>query len=469
MDGMSSRAIAIIAPGMFLSHPPTATRPSMASPLHTVSMESAITSRDTSEYFMPSVPMEIASLTVIVPKVWGMVPAARRPASARAARRPRPALQGVTLLWALATPTIGLPKSASPKPTARSIARLGARCTPSVTSRLLWFSGMALPSASRTARLSCVVHRSDPRSRTMTSRRRDRARAALLVFIVTAPAGAPAALAQDQAALFAYDAAADLKLRTAGVERREGATVVDLLFDDGSGSGRRRPTSSFPHEPGPHAGVLWVHWLGEPATTNRTQFLAEAVALAPKGFASLLVDAMWSKPKWYEQRVPEEDFDNSRKQVVALRRAMDVLQSQSGVDKARLGVVGHDYGGMYAMLMAGADPRAKTYVYVATAPSLSHWAFFANQPKSKVEYLRQNAVLELSDALRQVNGREHALPVRHARRLRLAGRHRGAAWARPGPKERKLYDAEHDMAGAADRGRPRRLAGQGARSAPSAP
>ena len=278
----------------------------------------------------------------------------------------------------------------------------------------------------------------------MTSRRRDPARAALLVFILTAPAGAPAALAQDQAALFAYDAAADLKLRTAGVERREGATVVDLLFDDGAG---RDAKAYFvvPARPGPHAGVLWVHWLGEPATTNRTQFLAEAVALAPKGFASLLVDAMWSQPKWYEQRVPEEDFDNSRKQVVALRRAMDLLQSQSGVDKARLGIVGHDYGGMYAMLMAGADPRAKTYVYVATAPSLSHWAFFANQPKSKADYLRQNAVLELTDALRRVTnastlfqfGTRDAYVSRADTAVLL-----GAA---QGTKERKLYDAEHEM------------------------
>jgi cephalosporin-C deacetylase-like acetyl esterase len=237
------------------------------------------------------------------------------------------------------------------------------------------------------------------------------------------------------------------------VERRDGATVVDLLFDGGSGADVKAYLV-VPAVPGPHAGVLWVHWLGEPETTNRTQFLAEAVALAPKGFVSLLVDAMWSKPKWYAERVPEEDFDNSRRQVVALRRAMDVLQSQSGVDKARLGIVGHDYGGMYAMLMAGADPRAKTYVYVATAPSLSHWAFFANQPKSKVEYLRQNAVLELSDALRQVKGASTLFQfgtrdayVSRADTAVLMG-------ATQAPKERKLYDSEHDMAApqiAADR------------------
>ena len=253
----------------------------------------------------------------------------------------------------------------------------------------------------------------------------------------------PPGQARGDEALFAYDASADLRLRTLGVESRGPATVVDLAFDGGSGADVKAYLV-WPEVPGPHAGVLWVHWLGEPATTNRTQFLSEAVALAPKGIASLLVDAMWSAPEWYAKRVPEEDFENSRRQVVALRRAMDVLVAQ-GVDTNRLGVVGHDYGGMYAMLMAGADPRAKTYVYVATAPSLSHWAFFARQPKSKVEYLRQNAVLELTDALRRVTnastlfqfGTRDAYVSRADTAVLL-----GAA---QGTKERKLYEAEHEM------------------------
>ena len=121
---------------MFLSHPPMATSPSWFIPPDTTSMESAMTSRETREYFMPSVPIEIPSLTVMVPKSWGMPPAARTAASARRARSSRPALQGVMVLKALAMPTIGLPKSASWKPTARSMARLGARWTPWVMAAL---------------------------------------------------------------------------------------------------------------------------------------------------------------------------------------------------------------------------------------------------------------------------------------------------------------------------------------------
>ena len=68
---------------------------------HAVSIESAITSRDTSEYFMPSVPIEMPSLTVIVPKVCGIAPDSRSACSARRARRSSPALQGVIVLCAL--------------------------------------------------------------------------------------------------------------------------------------------------------------------------------------------------------------------------------------------------------------------------------------------------------------------------------------------------------------------------------
>ena len=85
MEGIFIRAIAIMAPGMFLSHPPTTRTPSMLWALQAVSIESAITSRETREYFIPSVPIEMPSLTVMVPNIWGIVPAARSASTARSA------------------------------------------------------------------------------------------------------------------------------------------------------------------------------------------------------------------------------------------------------------------------------------------------------------------------------------------------------------------------------------------------
>ncbi len=86
----------------------------------------------------------------------------------------------------------------------------------------------------------------------------------------------------------------------------------------------QRPPSAAP-------AVLWVHWLGEPATTNHTEFLADARALAARGVVSLLVDMPWSQPNWFESvRKPETDYDDVVAQVVTLRRALDCLSGCPG-------------------------------------------------------------------------------------------------------------------------------------------
>ena len=160
---------------------------------------------------------------------------------------------------------------------------------------------------------------------------------------------------------------------------------------------------------------------------------------------SLLVDGMWSDPTWYEKRDPEQDFDVSIRQTIALRRAMDLLVARPEVDSKRIGYIGHDFGGMYGMLMAGLDKRAKTYVFVAVAPSLLEWAFFATQPRSKVDYIRRNAPLELSEFLHRVDNAstlfqfaKHDVYVSAASTGVLLN-------AANAPKERKFYDADHAM------------------------
>jgi hypothetical protein len=154
---------------------------------------------------------------------------------------------------------------------------------------------------------------------------------------------------------------------------------------------------------------------------------------------------MWSAPQWFGNRVPEKDYENSIRQVIELRRAVDLLLSQSNVDKTRLGFVGHDYGAMYGMIMAGVDRRFNTFVFIAATQSLNDWAFLGPQPKSKTAYLTQNANLELTDYLRQ---------IRNASKLFQFGKgdfyvsQADAAVlfaAATEPKQRKLYEASHKM------------------------
>jgi hypothetical protein len=58
-------------------------------------MQSQMTSREISEYFMPSVPIDIPSEMVGVPKVCGLPPAVRTASTAASASVWSPELQGV--------------------------------------------------------------------------------------------------------------------------------------------------------------------------------------------------------------------------------------------------------------------------------------------------------------------------------------------------------------------------------------
>ena len=63
-----------------------------------------------------------------------------------------------------------------------------------------------------------------------------------------------------------------------------------------------------PVAPGRHPAVLFVHWYGPQHTTsNRTQYVPDALALARHGIVSLLVDTPWSEPSWFPTRQPEND------------------------------------------------------------------------------------------------------------------------------------------------------------------
>jgi hypothetical protein len=75
-------------------------------------MQSAITSREMSEYFMPSVPIDMPSEIVGVPKICGLPPASRTATTATSASFCNPELHGVIVEWPLAMPIIGLSKSA---------------------------------------------------------------------------------------------------------------------------------------------------------------------------------------------------------------------------------------------------------------------------------------------------------------------------------------------------------------------
>ena len=243
--------------------------------------------------------------------------------------------------------------------------------------------------------------------------------------------------------LFDYDQSASLAVKDIAVETRGAATVRDITF-----VGVKDPVKAYlvtPTQPGPCAAILYVHWLGEPATTNRTEFLNEAVGLAGRGVVSLLVDTMWADPKWWDGRRVETDFAGGVRQVIELRRALDLLLAQPGVDANRTALVAHDFGAMFGAVMAAADRRPKAFVFLAPTPRLSDWYLFNVKPASVEAYQRE---LEPLDPIRAVAQLAPA-PVFY----QFALHDKYVPAPRPteffdATKPRKLmamYDADHDL------------------------
>ena len=109
----------MIAAGMFLSQPAMHTIPSKLLPRATSSIESAITSREISEAFIPSVPIVMPSEIVTVLNSIGVPPASRMPCFTAAATSRRWKLHGPISVQVFATPMIGLCRSSLLKPTPR--------------------------------------------------------------------------------------------------------------------------------------------------------------------------------------------------------------------------------------------------------------------------------------------------------------------------------------------------------------
>jgi len=143
--------------------------------------------------------------------------------------------------------------------------------------------------------------------------------------------------------------------------------------------------------------------------------------------------------------VPEEDFGQAIQQVIELRRAMDLLLAQPGVDSQRIAYVGHDFGAMYGVLMGAVDQRAKTYVLMSGTPHFIDWFLYARQPKDLATYRAQIApldpvkfVAQLAPApvFFQFAAHDQFVPAA------AAAEFYGAALPR---KQEATYDAGHDL------------------------
>ena len=249
------------------------------------------------------------------------------------------------------------------------------------------------------------------------------------------------------AGAFSYDANAPLNVRYGAVVRRDGVSVRDVSFSSTTG---HTVTGIVVRGVGgaAHPAVLFVHWLGDDAkTTNHAEFETDAIALARKGVTSLAVDAMWSQPDWYDKvRKFQTDYADSIAQVIDLRRSLDVLLAQPGVDAKRLAYVGHDFGSMYGSLLAGVDPRPQWYVLMAGTTTFTEWYLLGGNPPDVKAYIAQMEPLDPLAFLARSNARGFYFQF-SAHDHYISPEHEAAFFAAaPLPRTMALYDVDHSLA-----------------------
>jgi len=225
--------------------------------------------------------------------------------------------------------------------------------------------------------------------------------------------------------------------------------IESQLLVTSSPFGYRR-TAEFiqPEGQPPRAAILYVHWYEpESPDSNRGQFVAEATEMAKRGAACLLIETMWSDPDFFLKRTQADDPQNSVQQVVDIRRAMDFLLSQPGIDPGRFAFVGHDFGGMYGVLAGGLDKRPTHYVIMAATPRFPDWYLYAPklEREARETFIRQIAEIDpithvgsLSPApiLFQFASDDFHVPRERAEEFFAAAGE---------PKELQWYDAGHGL------------------------
>ena len=268
--------------------------------------------------------------------------------------------------------------------------------------------------------------------------------AVMAAAVMQAPPS-PQGFGEARPSLFDYDKAkpADIRFTSPAVTVRH-LTYAQL---DGTTNGATLVTPPTTMR-GPHPAVLYVHWYEPPRpTSNRTEFLAEAVDLAAAGTVSLLIDTPWAGESWFPTRNGDKDYDFSVQQVKDLRRALDVLLEHPDIDRTRVALVGHDFGAMYGALAAAIDPRVTHVVYMAGARSFTDWFLFTpkREGAEKDAFVAKLAPLDPITALAKISPRPVLLQFGTKDQFVKNEAAMAMADAIAGPKTVKTYEFEHEL------------------------
>jgi dienelactone hydrolase len=232
------------------------------------------------------------------------------------------------------------------------------------------------------------------------------------------------------------------------VSRPEEGIIRQLMVIQTPFGHRRVAEMARPEGDGPYPAILYVHWYEpESISSHRSQFEEESLEMARSGAVCISIETLWSDRDFFLKRTQVDDFQNSVEEVVNIRRAMDLLLSQPGVDPKRFAYVGHDFGGMYGVLAGSLDRRPTHYVIMAATPRFPDWYLYLPklEGEERATFIQKMAEVDPivhvqnvapADVFFQFAADDFHVPKERAEEFFAAAKN---------PKEMKWYEAGHGL------------------------
>lgn len=243
---------------------------------------------------------------------------------------------------------------------------------------------------------------------------------------------------------FAYDGSAPLGYADHGRINRPSYPIAIRDVSYSSGGRKVEAYLLVPPGAGRKPAVVFVHGSGG----DRSELLAQAAWLAARNVVTLTITApshsVTTSPQSIDALLAQAKALTVN-DVVAVRRAVDVLQSLPQVDPKRIGYVGWSAGARLGAIVAAAEPRIRALVLVsAGADPIS--AFVARAPAGSKQRVR--TVLGSVDPLRYLpHARAGSLLLEDGRRDEVVPHKalENVIRAAPAGTAVRWYDATHAL------------------------
>jgi dienelactone hydrolase len=258
-----------------------------------------------------------------------------------------------------------------------------------------------------------------------------------------APQTATAATAASRP-LFAYDPSRPLGFRDAGrVNSNYPIAVRDVSYV--TPAGRVEAYTVVPLKGTDLPAVIFLHGSGE----DRRRFVLPAAWVAGRGAVGMtLTLPSTSAGAAPPGMTPDQRLARDRRifagDVVAVRRAVDLLSGMPRVDKSRIGLVGWSLGARVGAVAAGVEPRLRSVVLMSGG-SLPISAYVEQTPAPLRQQVR--ASLTQIDPLRWIARARGSIMLQDGRKDQDVPRPALLALAKAAPKGSVLrwYPAGHEL------------------------